>query len=154
MDFPNSLTEADNPPIAKMHSTVAGLVPDFEWSTLASVWPFVRAEEYRRAMYAIIEDGSHQFRVSEGDRIQVDYREGASGDPLVFTKVLLIAGGDGSATIGSPTVAGAQVVAKITNQFRTKKIIIQKFRRRKNVRRRNGHRQPYTIVQITGVTLP
>jgi large subunit ribosomal protein L21 len=105
-------------------------------------------------MYAIIEDGSHQFKVSEGDRIRVDHREGSTGDPLVFTKVLLVAGGDGSATIGSPTVEGAQVDAQIVNQFRTKKIIIQKFRRRKNVRRRNGHRQPYTIVEITGVALP
>lgn len=105
-------------------------------------------------MYAIIEDGSHQFRVREGDRIQVDHRDGTAGDELVFGKVLLIAGGDGAATIGSPTIEGAQVVGKIVNQFKAKKIIIQKFRRRKNMRRRNGHRQPYTIVQITRVGLP
>lgn len=105
-------------------------------------------------MYAIIEDGSHQFRVSEGDRIQVDRRDGKVGDELVFSKVLLIAGGDGAATIGTPTIAGAQVVARIVNQFKAKKIIIQKFRRRKNMRRRNGHRQPYTMVQITGLGQP
>jgi large subunit ribosomal protein L21 len=105
-------------------------------------------------MYAIIEDGSHQFKVSEGDRIRVDHREGATGDKLVFAKVLLVAGKDGGATIGSPTVEGARVDAQIINQFRSKKIIIQKFRRRKNVRRRNGHRQPYTVVEITGVALP
>jgi large subunit ribosomal protein L21 len=102
-------------------------------------------------MYAIFEDGSHQFRVSEGDRIQVDRREGKAGDELVFSKVLFIAGGDGGATIGTPTIEGARVVAKIVNQFKAKKIIIQKFRRRKNMRRKNGHRQPYTIVQITSL---
>jgi large subunit ribosomal protein L21 len=105
-------------------------------------------------MYAIFEDGSHQFRVSEGDRIRVDRREGKAGDELVFSKVLLISGGESSPTIGAPVVDGAQVVAKIVNQFRTKKIIIQKFRRRKNVRRRNGHRQPYTTVQITSLVSP
>ena len=104
-------------------------------------------------MYAIIEDGSHQFRVREGDRIQVDRRDGKAGDELIFSKVLLLAGGDGEATIGTPSIEGARVVAKIVNQFKTKKIIIQKFRRRKNMRRRNGHRQPYTVVQITSLGL-
>jgi large subunit ribosomal protein L21 len=105
-------------------------------------------------MYAIIEDGSHQFRVSEGDRIRVDRRDGKAGDELVFSKVLLITEQNGTPTIGTPAVDGARVVAKIVNQFKAKKIIIQKFRRRKNVRRRNGHRQPYTMVQITSVVQP
>ncbi len=102
-------------------------------------------------MYAIFEDGSHQFRVREGDRIQIDRREGTAGVELVFPKVLLISEQDGAPIIGTPTIEGARVVGKIVNQFRAKKIIIQKFRRRKNVRRRNGHRQPYTVVQITNV---
>ena len=101
-------------------------------------------------MYAVFEDGSHQYRVQEGDFIRVDRRQGKAGDELVFGKVLLIAG-DGEPTIGAPLIEGAQVNAKIVDQFRTKKIIIQKFRRRKNMRRRRGHRQPYTTVQITGV---
>jgi large subunit ribosomal protein L21 len=105
-------------------------------------------------MYAIIEDGSHQFRVHEGDRIPIARRDGKPGDELVFSKVLLITKEDGNPTIGSPEVQGASVVGKIVNQFRAKKIIIQKFRRRKNVRRRNGHRQPYTMVQITSVRHP
>ena len=105
-------------------------------------------------MYAIIEDGSHQFRVREGDRIRVDRRDGKAGDELVFSKVLLITEQNGNPTIGTPAVEGARVVGKIINQFRAKKIIIQKFRRRKNVRRRNGHRQPYTMVQITSVLQP
>ena len=105
-------------------------------------------------MYAIIEDGSHQFRVREGDRIRVDRRDGKAGDELVFSNVLLITEQNGNPTIGTPAVDGARVVGKIVNQFRAKKIIIQKFRRRKNVRRRNGHRQPYTMVQITSVVQP
>jgi large subunit ribosomal protein L21 len=103
-------------------------------------------------MYAIIEDGSHQFRVHEGDRITVDRRDGKAGDELVFSKVLFLGGKDGGPTIGTPTIDGSRVVAKIVNQFKAKKIIIQKFRRRKNMRRKNGHRQPYTVVQITSVS--
>ena len=105
-------------------------------------------------MYAIIEEGSHQFRVREGDRIRVDRRDGKLGDELVFPKVLLISGDNGTATIGHPTVDGASVTGRIVNQFRAKKIIIQKFRRRKNVRRKNGHRQPFTMVQITNLVQP
>ncbi|ODT99642.1 MAG: 50S ribosomal protein L21 [Planctomycetes bacterium SCN 63-9] len=102
-------------------------------------------------MYAIIEDGSHQFRVKVGDVVQFDYREGAPGTELTFSKVLLVAGGEGAPSIGAPVLEGASVVGKIVQHYKTKKIIIQKFRRRKNVRRRNGHRQPYTMVRITGV---
>ena len=103
-------------------------------------------------MYAIFEDGSHQFRVSEGERVVVDRRDGERGSEVVFSKVLLIAG-EGEPQIGAPVLEGARVTAKIIEQFRDKKIIIQKFRRRKNMRRRNGHRQPHTAVMITGVTL-
>lgn len=101
-------------------------------------------------MYAIFEDGSHQFRVSEGDRVIVDRRQGDAGTEVVFPKVLLIAGPEG-ANIGAPVIEGATVHAKIVDQFRDKKIIVQKFRRRKNMRRRKGHRQPYTTVLITSI---
>ena len=101
-------------------------------------------------MYAIFEDGSHQFRVSEGDRVIVDRRQGDAGTEVVFPKVLLIAGPEG-ANIGVPVIEGAQVHAKIVDQFRDKKIIVQKFRRRKNMRRRKGHRQHYTTVLITSI---
>lgn len=104
-------------------------------------------------MYAIFENGSHQYRVSEGDRVTVDRQPGEDGTEVVFDQVLLVAGTDG-ATIGAPLVAGARVVGKIVRQFRDKKIIIQKFRRRKNMRRRRGHRQPYTTIQITSVQGP
>jgi large subunit ribosomal protein L21 len=101
-------------------------------------------------MYAIFEDGSHQFKVREGDRIVVDRRDGEPGSELIFPKVLLIAG-DGEPTIGTPLVEGARVTAQVLAQTRDKKIIIQKFRRRKNMRRRKGHRQPHTTVQIIGI---
>lgn len=101
-------------------------------------------------MYAIFENGSHQYRVQEGDEIVIDRRPGEPGTEIEFTDVLLVAG-DGSPRIGTPLLAGAAVRAKIMNQFRSKKIIIQKFRRRKNYRRRTGHRQPYTLVRITGL---
>ena len=101
-------------------------------------------------MYAIFEDGSHQFRVREGDRIVVDRRDGEPGERTRLPQ--------GPAhrrrrrpDHRRPRRRGARVVAKIVNQFRDKKIIIQKFRRRKNMRRRNGHRQPYTTVQITSI---
>lgn len=102
-------------------------------------------------MFAVFEDGSHQFRVREGDRISVDRRDGEPGSEVVFSKVLLVAGA-GDPQIGAPVLEGARVVAKILQQYRDKKVIVQKFRRRKNMRRRKGHRQPYTMVQITAVT--
>jgi large subunit ribosomal protein L21 len=104
-------------------------------------------------MYAIIENGSHQFRVQEGDQIVIDRRDGEPGGEVVFDTVLLVAGA-GEPTIGTPVVPGARVTATIVDQFRGKKIIIQKFRRRKNYRRRTGHRQPFTTVRITGVVGP
>src|SRR6476661_4505470 len=102
-------------------------------------------------MYAIFENGSHQFRVSEGQTITIDRRDGDPGAEIVFDKVLLVAG-EGGPTIGTPLVTGAQVVGQIVRTYRDKKIIIQKFRRRKNMRRKRGHRQSYTTVKITGIT--
>jgi large subunit ribosomal protein L21 len=102
-------------------------------------------------MYAIFENGSHQFRVNEGQTITIDRRDGDPGAEIIFDKVLLLAGGDG-ATIGAPYVEGARVVGKIVQTYRGKKIIIQKFRRRKNHRRKRGHRQSFTTVRITSVT--
>jgi large subunit ribosomal protein L21 len=101
--------------------------------------------------YAIIENGSHQFRVSEGDRITIDRRDGDPGTEVVFDRVLLVAGAEGTPTVGAPYIDGARVVGKILQTYRGKKIIIQKFRRRKNYRRRRGHRQTWTTVQITSV---
>src|SRR5713226_9303355 len=103
-------------------------------------------------MYAVFEDGSRQYRVSEGDVVRVDYRDAEVGSRLEFQRVLLYQGVD-SLQIGRPTVPGAQVVADVVDHPSTK-LYIQHFRRRKNYRRLRGHRQPYTSVQIRHILLP
>jgi len=101
-------------------------------------------------MYAVIKTGGKQYRVSEGQILRVEKLDGNAGDAVTFKEVLLV-GGE-STKIGRPTVAGAQVSAQIVAQDRAKKVVIFKFRRRKNYRRKNGHRQPYTELKITGIT--
>ena len=101
-------------------------------------------------MYAVIRTGGKQYRVTEGDRLRVEKLPGDVGSTLVIDDVLML-GGE-TVAIGKPVVAGAKVTATITGQDRAKKIIVFKFRRRKNYRRKNGHRQPYTELKITGVS--
>lgn len=103
-------------------------------------------------MYAVFEDGSRQYRVSEGDLVQVDYREAEIGSRLEFERVLLYKGTD-DVQIGRPLVAGVRVVAEVVSHPSTK-LYIQHFRRRKNYRRLRGHRQHYTSVQIRSILLP
>lgn len=106
-------------------------------------------------MFAIIEDGSRQYRVSPGDTLTVDYRDSVSdGDALSFERVLLANGG-GASVLGKPTIDGAQVAAEVvTAEYKGPKLEIQKVRRRKNSRRHTGHRQKHTVVKITDVTVP
>ena len=106
-------------------------------------------------MYAIFEDGSHQYRVKEGDQILIDRRPSEPDDELEFTKVLLVAGQEGKdPVIGAPVIEGAKVVAKVMKEVKGKKLVIQKFRRRKNHRRKTGHRQRHTLIQISSVVAP
>src|ERR1700756_3817248 len=101
-------------------------------------------------MYAVVTTGNRQYRVSPGDRIEVEKLMGAVGDTVALTHVQLV--GQGAAvTIGAPVVAGARVEAQIVAQKRGKKIIIFKHRRRKGYRRKQGHRQSLTSLQITGI---
>src|SRR5262245_10153657 len=101
-------------------------------------------------MYAVVTTGNRQYRVSPGDRIDVEKLTGAVGDTVALTQVQLV--GKGAAvTIGAPAVAGARVEAQIVAQKRGKKIIIFKHRRRKGYRRKQGHRQSLTSLQITGI---
>ncbi len=106
-------------------------------------------------MFAIIEDGSHQYRVEPGQSLTVDYRKEASaGDTIEFDRVLLANGG-GSSTVGRPTIEGATVTTEVvTPELKGKKLEIQKFRRRKNSRKHTGHRQKYTEVRITAINVP
>jgi large subunit ribosomal protein L21 len=100
-------------------------------------------------MYAVIKTGGKQYRVAQGDTLRVEKLVGNIGDTVTLSEVLLL-GGE-SLKIGQPIVAGAKVEAKITAQGRGEKIIVFKFRRRKNYRRKTGHRQPVTTLQITGI---
>jgi large subunit ribosomal protein L21 len=101
-------------------------------------------------MYAVFKTGGKQYRVAQGDKLRVEKLPGNVGDAVSFDEVLLL-GGD-SLKIGTPVVKGAKVQAKITDQGLGKKIIVFKFRRRKNYRRKTGHRQPFTALEITGIT--
>ena len=98
-------------------------------------------------MYAIIVDGGRQYRVEPGMEVDVDYRDVPQGESLTFEKVLAVSGDDGL-QLGSPPVDGASVTASIIGPTLDKKIYVQKFRRRKNSRRRTGHRQMHTRVRI------
>ncbi|XWN33353.1 MAG: 50S ribosomal protein L21 [Devosia sp.] len=101
-------------------------------------------------MFAVIKTGGKQYKVAPGDELKVETIEGAPGDAVAFDDVLMVGEGE-SASIGTPTVAGASVKAEIVDQVRGKKVIIFKKRRRKNSRRKNGHRQPLTLVRITDI---
>jgi len=102
------------------------------------------------AIYAVIQTGGKQYRVSEGDKLRVEKLVGDVGSEIVFEDVLML-GGD-AVSVGKPTVAGASVTAEIVAQDRAKKIIVFKMRRRKRYQRKNGHRQPYTELRITGIS--
>jgi large subunit ribosomal protein L21 len=100
-------------------------------------------------MYAVIKTGGKQYRVSTGDKLRVEKLPGNVGDAVTFDQVLLV-GGE-ALKLGKPLVGGAKVEAKITGQGLGKKLIVFKFRRRKNYRRKNGHRQPYTALEILNI---
>jgi large subunit ribosomal protein L21 len=101
-------------------------------------------------MEAIIRDSGQQFRVKKGQTIEVDYRDAEPGSTLEFPEVLYV-WTDGETRVGTPLVKGARVVAKVLGEARGPKLIVMDFRRRKNSRRRVGHRQSYTRVQIEDI---
>ncbi len=98
-------------------------------------------------MYAVIETGGKQYKVSEGDVIFIEKLDAAEGDAVTFDKVLVVADGE-NVTVGAPAVEGATVTAKIEKQGKAKKIYVFKMKRKKNYRRKKGHRQPFTKVTI------
>ncbi len=100
-------------------------------------------------MYAVIKTGGKQYRVAEGQKVLVEKIPGQNGDKVTLDQVLFV-GGD-SPKIGQPLVKGASVAAEIVEQGRGKKIVVFKFRRRKNYRRKTGHRQPFTALKITAI---
>ncbi|RWR11152.1 50S ribosomal protein L21 [Siminovitchia fortis] len=97
-------------------------------------------------MYAIIETGGKQVKVEEGQAIYVEKVDAAEGDTFTFDKVLFV-GGD-NVKVGSPFVEGATVTAKVEEQGRQKKLVVFKYKAKKNYRRKQGHRQPFTKLVI------
>ena len=98
-------------------------------------------------MYAVIETGGKQYRVSEGDAITVERLPHQVGDSIEFERVLLVAGAEG-VTVGQPVVAGARVVARVESVGRGPKILVWKYRPKQRYRRRQGHRQLHTRLRI------
>jgi len=98
-------------------------------------------------MYAIIETGGKQYKVQEGDVLFIEKLVAEEGSVVNFDKVLAVSK-EGSVNFGSPVVSGANVSAKILNHGKEKKVIVFKYKPKKGYRKKNGHRQPYTKVQI------
>ncbi len=103
-------------------------------------------------MYAIIRTGGKQFRAEPGRKIRIPSLDADVGETVTFEEVLLASGDDG-VQLGAPTVAGAAVTAEVVGHGRGEKIIVFKWKRRKNYRRKQGHRQGYTEVRIADVSL-
>lgn len=102
-------------------------------------------------MYAVIKTGGKQYRVAKDEVLEIERLTGEAGSTVEFTEVLMVGDGAG-AKVGTPTVAGAKVTAELVEQTRGPKLIAFKKRRRKNSRRKKGHRQDLTTVRITGIT--
>ena len=100
-------------------------------------------------MYAIFVDGGRQYKVTEGEELVVDFRDSNLGSQLTFDHVLAV-GGD-SLKLGQPTLAGAVVTAEVLGPVQGPKLVVQKMRRRKNFRRKTGHRQIFTRVRINKI---
>ena len=103
-------------------------------------------------MYAIIDADGRQYKVETGQIVKMDFREVDPQTAIEFDRVLLVSDGD-NISVGAPVVAGAKVTGTIMGDIQGEKLVIQKFRRRKNYRRKTGHRQTYTKVRIDAITV-
>ena len=101
-------------------------------------------------MYAVFKTGGKQYRASQGDRLKVEKLEASAGDTVEFSDVLMV--GEGAdVQVGKPSISGARVTAKVVAQDRHDKITVIKFKRRTTYKRMHGHRQAFTLVEITGI---
>ncbi|MDD7408313.1 MAG: 50S ribosomal protein L21 [Anaerovoracaceae bacterium] len=103
-------------------------------------------------MYAVIETGGKQYRVQEGDEISVEKLGAEAGEEVVFDKVL-VAGEGADVKIGAPYVEGASVKSTVVENGKGQKVIIYKYKAKKDYRKKQGHRQPYTTVKIDSIVL-
>lgn len=98
-------------------------------------------------MYAIIETGGKQYKVQEGDVLYIEKLEAGEGEAVTFDRVLAVSGANGL-VVGAPVISGASVSGKVEKHGKGEKIIVYKYKAKKNYRRKQGHRQPYTKVVI------
>ena len=101
-------------------------------------------------MYAVIKTGGKQYRVQQGDVIFVEKLNAQADEAVTFDEVLLVGDAD-EAKVGKPVVAGAKVQGKVLSQVKSRKIVVYKYKAKKNERKKQGHRQPYTKVEITAI---
>ena len=101
-------------------------------------------------MYAIIESCGRQYKVAEGDVVFFEKLEGEEGKKVTFDNVVLVSN-DSKVEVGAPYVKGVKVEGKVVSHGKGKKILVYKYKAKKNYRRTQGHRQPYTKVEITGI---
>ena len=101
-------------------------------------------------MYAVIQTGGKQYRVQQGDVIFVEKLEAQAGGAVAFD-VLMLGKDEAGVVIGAPTVAGAKVEGKVLGQVKGAKVVVYKYKAKKNERKKQGHRQPYTKVEITAI---
>ncbi len=101
--------------------------------------------------YAVVVDGGRQYRVMEGQELEIDFRHLPAGSELVFDEVLAVSTA-GKLTLGKPKVKGAKVKAEVLGLVQGEKIYVQKFKRRKNYRRRTGHRALTTKIRVSSIT--
>ena len=104
-------------------------------------------------MYAVIQSGGKQYRVEPGETLVVEKLTGVEGDTVEFNEVLLLSD-NGTVALGRPLIEGAKVTGEIVEHGRGEKLIVYKFKRRKDYRRKNGHRQDYTAIKINQVVAP
>ena len=104
------------------------------------------------ADYAVVQTGGKQYRVQPGDTVRVESLGGDEGDTIDLADVLMVSR-DGKVTVGDPTVAGAKVTTEIVANGRDKKVIVFKYKPKTRYRRKNGHRQPFTDLKITGISV-
>ena len=102
-------------------------------------------------MYEIIKTGGKQYKVSEGDLVRVEKLPYEVGDTVEFDEVLLVAGDE--VKVGSPVIENAKVTATVEDQNKDKKIVVFKYKPKKQYRKKHGHRQPYTLVKIDSISL-
>ncbi len=119
---------------------------------LAHISEFTHKESEVLFMFAIIKTGGKQYKVSEGDIIFVEKLDVAEGDKITFDSVLAVSDADG-VKVGAPTVNGATVTANVLKNGKAKKIYVMTYKAKKNEKRKIGHRQPYTKVQIEKIAL-